>query len=132
MAKSDLISYWLDTAERDHKTMEHLYSSHDYHWALFMGHLVIEKLLKALIVARETGQPSVLLSHDLLLLASRAGLEPDRRQQDLLDLFTTFNISARYPDYKESFYRKCTPKYTAERLREIEEVRAWLLGRLTR
>ncbi len=71
------------------------------------------------------------LSHDLLLLAQQAGLGPDQRLQDLLDLFTTFNISARYPDYKQSFYRKCTSEYTAERLRELE-VRAWLLGHLAR
>ena len=128
LTKSDLISYWLDSAERDHKTMEHLYSTRDYHWSLFMGHLVIEKLLKALIVARQPEGSNVPLSHDLLLLACLAGLEPDRRQQDLLDLFTAFNISARYPDYKESFYRKCTPEYTAQRLREIGEVRAWLLS----
>ena len=31
---------------------------------------------------------------------------------------------------EESFYRKCTPEYTSQRLREIEEVRAWLLSRL--
>ena len=48
-----------------------------------MGHLVIEKLLKALIVARQPEGSNVPLSHDLLLLACRAGLEPDRRHQDL-------------------------------------------------
>ena len=132
LENSELVSYWLDTAERDHQTMRHLYSSRDYHWALFMGHLVIEKLLKALVVAREKEKPGVPLSHDLLLLAQQARLQPNERQQDLLDLFTTFNISARYPDYKESFYRKCTPEYTAERLREVEEIRTWLLSNLKR
>jgi hypothetical protein len=66
---------------------------------------------------------------DLLLLAEKAGIDTTRRQKDLLDLITTFNISARYPDYKRSFYLKCTPEYTAERLREIEELRAWLMSR---
>lgn len=125
-----MVSYWLDAAERDYQTMQHLYSSRDYHWALFMGHLVVEKLLKALVVARGMRGLSVPRSHDLLLLAERAGVEPDERQKDLLDLFTTFNIRARYPDYKESFYRKCTKEYAAERIKEMEEVRRWLLCNL--
>lgn len=128
----ELVAYRLDTAKRDHETMQHLYASRDYHWALFMGRLVIEKLLKALVVARESEKQRVPLSHDLLLLAERAGIELNERQKDLLDLFTTFNISARYPDYKESFYRKCTSEYTAKRIQEIEEVRAWLLSNLRR
>lgn len=52
MENAELVAYWLDTAERDHQTMQHLYASKDYHWALFMGHLVVEKLLKALVAAR--------------------------------------------------------------------------------
>ncbi|MCG8603545.1 HEPN domain-containing protein, partial [bacterium] len=30
--------------------MEHLFEKEDYHWALYIGHLVIEKLLKAYYV----------------------------------------------------------------------------------
>ncbi|MGE5577306.1 MAG: HEPN domain-containing protein [Syntrophothermus sp.] len=130
MEKDDMLSYWLDMAERDYETMKHLYASHDFHWSLFMGHLVIEKLLKALLVFRQGEGGSIPRSHDLLLLAEKAGVETNGRQKDLLDLITTFNINARYPDYKQSFYRKCTPTYTAERLREIEELRTWLLSKL--
>jgi hypothetical protein len=53
-----------------------------------------------------------------------------QRQKDLLDLTTTFNIAARYPDYQQTFYRKCTREYTAERMAEIEELRTWLIGLL--
>lgn len=127
---AELVSYWVRTAEMDYQTMLHLYASRDYHWALFMGHLVVEKLLKALVVARGPGRSDVPLSHDLLLLAQRAGIEPDEKQKDLLDLFTTFNIRARYPDYKESFYRKCTQEYASARMEEVEEVRRWLLDSL--
>ena len=64
--------------------------------------------------------------------AEKAGVETDSHQKDLLDLITTFNMNSRYPDYKQSFYNKCTPAYTAERLKEIEELRTWLLSRLKR
>ena len=37
-----------------------------------------------------------------------------------------FNISARYDDYKESFYKNCKDKYTSEQIENIEKVRIWL------
>jgi len=42
-------------------------------------------------------------------------------QKDLLDLTTTFNVAARYPDYQQTFYPRCIREYTAERMAEIEE-----------
>ena len=130
MDKDEVVTFWVNTAEHDYQTMQHLYDSHDYHWSLFIGHLVIEKLLKALFVAGHTEEAIVPRSHDLLLLAEKAGIETSQQQKDQLDLITTFNITARYPDYKQSAYLKCTREYTAERIREIEELRTWLLCKL--
>ena len=48
--KSLLIEYWFNGSETDFKTMEDLFHTKNNHWALFMGHLVIEKLAKALYV----------------------------------------------------------------------------------
>lgn len=42
MERKHLINYWVETANRDYKTMLNLYSSKDFHWCLFIGHLVIE------------------------------------------------------------------------------------------
>lgn len=43
--KDKLIAYWLDSAENDFKTMQDLYQTKNYSWALFVGHLVLEKIL---------------------------------------------------------------------------------------
>jgi HEPN domain-containing protein len=40
-----LVGYWIGTSDDDYKTMENLFNSKDYHWSLFIGHLVLEKLL---------------------------------------------------------------------------------------
>ncbi len=92
-----------------------------------MGHLVIEKLLKAVYLKNTEDKTQPPRTHDLLLLAVRAKIDPSERQQDLLDMITTFNISARYPDYRYSFYKKCSCGYTEERISEIKELRKWLL-----
>jgi len=60
-------------------------------------------------------------------LAERAGVDTSEEEKDALDLITTFNISSRYPDYKQSFYKKCNHDFTEENLKKIEELRTWLL-----
>ena len=40
MTQEELVFYWRESALKDYGTMEHLFASKDYHWALFIGHLV--------------------------------------------------------------------------------------------
>jgi len=44
------IKYWLDSAAHDLDVAESLFESGKYDWCLFIGHLVLEKVLKALLV----------------------------------------------------------------------------------
>ena len=127
MQREYIINYWRKSAEKDNITMMNLFNSKDYHWSLFLGHLVIEKLLKAVFV-KNIGNDNPPRTHDLLLLASKAGVVADSKSEDMLDLITTFNISTRYPDYKLSFYQKCTESYTTDRISEIKELRLWLIS----
>ena len=96
-----------------------------------MGHLVIEKLLKALYAKNNKNAPYAPKSHDLLHLAEKTELELTDRQEDLLDTITRFNMNARYDDYKKEFSLKCTDEYTEQQLKNIEEVRVWLKNLLT-
>lgn len=59
-------------------------------------------------------------------LAEKCDLKLTDEQVRKLQIITQFNISARYDDYKESFNQKCTDEYTAEQIKNIEEVREWL------
>ncbi len=127
MKKDDYIKYWMNSSEKDFITMENLFNSKDYSWSLFMGHLVLEKLFKALYIKKRAGTSQTPKTHDLLLLSQKAGAETDDKKKDLLDLITTFNISARYPDYKNSFYNKCTKEYTNDKIKDIKELRKWLI-----
>jgi len=38
-----VIGYWKESSDNDFKTMENLMESGAYNWAMFLGHLVIEK-----------------------------------------------------------------------------------------
>lgn len=107
MGENKMVLYWQRTAEKDYETMKNLYASGDYHWALFVGHLVIEKLLKGIYVKRKGENAIVPRIHNLVTLANKASIVLDRRQTESLDLITSFNLEARYPEYKQSFYEIC-------------------------
>lgn len=124
MKKEELVKYWLDASEIDYKAMENLFKSKDFVWSLFLGHLVIEKLLKAL--AAQNDREPILKIHDLNKLAKSAGLQLDELRKNLFDIVTSFNIEARYPDYKKEFYKKCNHGFTSEYIGKIKETRIWL------
>ena len=48
MNNIDIMNYWLESSEEDYSTMLYMKKGHKNSWCLFMGHLVIEKLIKAI------------------------------------------------------------------------------------
>ena len=47
MEKEDIVKYWIESSDSDFQVMESLFENEHYVWALFLGHLVVEKFLKA-------------------------------------------------------------------------------------
>jgi len=70
--------------------------------SLFYGHLVLEKILKAVYIQKNQSSPPFV--HDLLLLARKSQLKIDGGVAKKLEIITGFNINGRYDDYKSSFY----------------------------
>jgi len=123
-----IVQHWIDTSEKDYKTMHNLLKSKDYSWALFIGHLVLEKLLKAHYVKNQ--KKHAIFTHDLLRLATNAGLKFDEVTEEWLDEISTFNINARYDSYKQDFYKLCTREFANMWTDRIEKIRLWLIKRL--
>src|SRR4030067_2125176 len=106
MSGDEIIKYWQGSSELDFEAMETLFKNGHFVWALFVGHLVVEKLLKAYYVKKvDFDSPQI---HNLLKIAEKAQLKLSDDQKVFLDEVTTFNIQARYPDFKNRFYRKAT------------------------
>ncbi len=131
MNNIDLMNYWIESADEDYNVMKVLYNNKKNSYCLFFGHLVIEKLLKALYAKNNKNAPYAPKSHDLLYLTERIGLNLTDSQEKLLNIITRFNMSARYDDYKKEFQEKCTEEYTLEQIQNIEGVRLWLKNLLT-
>ncbi len=129
MKKEELIKYWVDSSDNDFSTMNNLFEKKDHHWSLFIGHLVIEKLLKAYYVQKFGGHPSRI--HNLLRLAEKSDLALSEAQKDFLTTVTAFNLRARYDDYKMEFYKTCTREFTLEWINEIKGFRKWIKNKLS-
>lgn len=123
-----IVAYWKDSSEKDFRTMKNLLISGDYNWAMFLGHLVIEKLLKASYT--KIHRKHAIHGHDLLRLASISGIELDSVKEEWLDRITTFNVNVRYDNYKQDFYMLCTKDFALEWSKKNENIREWLLRQL--
>ena len=126
MDSVDLTKYWFESADNDYETMKVLYNNKKNTWCLFIGHLVIEKLLKGLYAKNNPENPIAPKIHNLILLSQKANMEVPTEIREKIQTINTFNISARYDDYKKSFDTKCTDDYTSEQVKNIEEVQKWL------
>ncbi len=123
-----IMNYWIKSSENDFKTMNDLYETKNYSWSLFIGHLVIEKLLKAHYVKKQQKHP--LFIHDLLRLAKISQIELTEEQEEWLDEITTFNLNTRYDNYKQEFRTRCTKEYTVLWINNIIKIRTWLINQL--
>lgn len=124
MSREEIITYWLNSSDEDYNVMNSLFEKEHYMWTLFIGHLVLEKLLKAYYAKNVNIE--VPYTHDLVKIADLANFVLTEEQSDFLDEVTTFNIKTRYPDYKDRFKKKVTREFTEAYLVKIKEVRLWL------
>ena len=110
MTRKQHVDYWLHSATENLKDMRSAIKSKRRTNAMFCGHLAVEKMLKALCAVRNV---PIVREHKLLILAKDTGLLTQlsaTEQQELLTI-TSFNIEARYDDYKRRFHAICTPHY---------------------
>ena len=119
-----MVNYWVDSSDEDFETMIAMFDSKRYSWSMFVGHLMMEKLLKALFVSVNNEFPPFI--HNLLRLAEKCRLELNEENTLFFATVTAFNINARYDDYKMSFQKTCTPEYTAKWIEQIKIKRLWI------
>lgn len=124
MTQQEAVKRWQQSAREDIETARVLFDNKRYLYTLFFCHLSLEKMLKALIVARiDDAAPPI---HNLLKLAEIAGISGTPEQIERLKEITTFNIEARYDIYKDRLYKKAILSYTQQYLSLSEELLRWV------
>lgn len=119
------IQFWINSAEHDLDTAETLFAAGKYDWCLFLGHLILEKALKAFYV-RDNDNRIPPKTHNLVKLAEKTTLPMNLEKRIFFDEVNDFNIETRYPEYKQEFYKTCTREYAEAYFKKIKEQYTWI------
>ncbi|MGH7176259.1 MAG: HEPN domain-containing protein [Tepidisphaeraceae bacterium] len=119
---------WADQARYDLETARAMQASGRFLYVLFCCQQAVEKLLKALIVARTGEFPPRL--HSLPRLAEAATVEADSIQKTFLAELSAYYIQTRYPEELDLTSAALSQAGTAEVLKQTEEITSWLLSML--
>ncbi len=120
----EVIEYWKKSAENNFETAEFLYNGKRYSDSLFFCHLMLEKILKALVVKKtNTHAP---YTHKLVDLAKKADINLGIEQIRNFTTINDFNIAGRYDEYKFAFFKKCDKKYTEKWYKVSKGLYLWL------
>jgi len=117
MTQEDAVQHWFNSAQRNLGIAKDLVKLKHYDWALFLGQLALEKLLKGLI-AQKTGKLPPFI-HDLPKLMETAGVPLSKKQTEDLIEITRFHVQARYEDIKYELYKVATKSYAEKWFNKI-------------
>jgi HEPN domain-containing protein len=115
------IQYWVEGAKEDWDVAQELLAKGRVRHALFLGHLALEKILKA-NVCRIT-QDLAPRIHNLIRLAELTGFNLSPDQIDILAEMNAFNVEGRYP---ETLQAPPTVSEGGQYLARAKEVFEWL------
>lgn len=119
------IEYWLKGSRQDMRVGQLLLNKRETRHALFVLHLAMEKLLKAM-VCKTTGKPAPRI-HSLPMLAERGAARLTPEQQIFLAGFDRFNLAGRYADDLTPIPRRPQALKLAQ---EMKQVYRWLAKQL--
>lgn len=123
---TDKITFqWLERADFDLKTAEHLYKIKNFLYTAFMCQQCLEKSIKAYITSMGSLPPFI---HNLLRLTEEAKLleSMSETHKSLLAALNPYYIKARYGEYKDSLSKVCTPDRAKYFLNGTKELSKWL------
>jgi len=123
------IQFWIDGADNDLDAAEKLFEAEKFDWCLFLGHLVLEKALKAHYVQDNENQMPPRI-HNLVKLAEKTRIALSEERKVFFDEVSDFNLEVRYPGYKREFQRTCKRKFCEEKFTKIKEHYKWLKSQI--
>ncbi len=129
MTKQDHIKYWIATAEKDWEVVRFLIGGNKFMYALFLAHLTIEKLAKALWVKNNVNNDPPKI-HNIASILKRANVEISEEQRIFFLQMNDFHLEGRYPDFRDILYKTYDKIKTEEILDNVLISKQWLLNKL--
>ena len=115
---------WLETSEYDLTTAEHMLKTGRHLYVVYLCHLSIEKILKAIVAENQDGLPPK--THNLYHLVKLISLEiPSQFKQIVADL-NSASLPVRYPEDLQKLSSQYTQKVAEVYLNQTKECHSWL------
>ena len=108
----------------DIQTAESLFKARRYIYVIFMCHLAVEKLLKALIAESAAAPPP--RTHNLYRLLELANVALPQAHSDIVAKLNTMSIATRYPEDVAALAAEVTRKVAQDYLTATKECIQWL------
>lgn len=115
---------WIETADYDLGTAEHMLQTGRYLYVIYMCHLSLEKMLKAIVA--ESQEPLPPKTHNLYHLIKLIKLDiPKQFKQAIADL-NVASLPVRYPEDLKKLSVQYNADVAKSYLDQTKECHAWL------
>ena len=121
---SEEVKNWLESAQYDLETAEHMFNSGRYIYTVFMCHLSIEKALKAKVEEITGKTPPK--THNLRFLVNLSRLTVPDNMFTFLSKLSDVSIPTRYPEDFSELVRSYDKKTVKTYLARTKEVFQWI------
>lgn len=129
MEKQAHIDYWIKSAADDEDTMDYLFKGKKYVHALFFGHLMIEKICKALWVKNnDINNPPK--THNIAKHLKQSNITIDENQLALITKLFQYQIEGRYPSDLLMLHKMTDKDFAKDYIHKTIEFKLWLLNKL--
>lgn len=115
---------WLQMVEYDIKTAGCMFKTGRFVYVVFMCHLAIEKMLKAIV--SEATEKTPPMSHNLIYLLKLSEVEPPQPLYDFISIISNASIPTRYPENFEKLIEVYPKKIAKDYFEKTKEVVKWL------
>jgi len=115
---------WIDSSDYDYKTAELMLQTGRYIYVIFMCHISIEKILKALIHESSGKLPPK--THDLIYLTKIADVQLPENSLEFIGKINNASIPTRYPEDLAAMISAYTENVSKEYFEKTKEVLDWL------
>jgi HEPN domain-containing protein len=119
---------WVEDAEYDLESAKAMLDSGRLFFVVFMCHLTVEKLLKAVIVERQGAEPPRI--HNLVGLAARGDVCVPEEHRPLVNELDGMSVITRYPDGRRAIADSLTPERGESIYERTAQFAQWLVQQL--
>jgi HEPN domain-containing protein len=120
------ITNWVKSSEYDLTTAEVMYRGGRYIYVIFMCHLAVEKMLKALVADKINKIPPK--THHLLYLAKLAAIEIPAIHKEIIMHLNEASVPTRYPTDISKLSLQYNRKAAGKYLKKTKALLPWLKG----